>query len=553
MTREVVIYGANGQPLPPTRPARAQMLAGGGYGAPAYDAADLSGDHTREWNPPLWSPDGETAFTRDRIVSRVRDLVRNDGWASGAITRLLDNTIGGNFRPILKPDFKALAALTGNRGFDADWAPEFAKKLEANYNHWANDPSRWCDAQRAMTVPQMLGVAFRHKIIDGDALAVLPWLEDRVGVGQARYATAVQLVDPDRLSNPSANVLNQQFLRGGVFIDQYGAAVAYSIRCAHQADFWAGANSASWDTIQRETEWGRPVVIHDFEHDRAGQHRGGAGVLTPVIQRLKMLFRYDTAELDSAIINAVMASYVESPFDPEIVKESMGDDAAQLNDYQTNRAEYRKEHPIAVGTAQTLSLFPGEKFGMTAVARPNPNFAGFEKAVLRNVASAGGLSSMQVTNDWSDVNYSSARGALMEFWKTTYRRRHNFAIGFAHPILQAFAEESFDVDNLPLPPGAPGFEEMPSAYCRANWIGPAKGWMDPKAELEGAILGMSAGLMDFDQICAEQGVEADDMIAARAKVKERFLAAGAELPEWLLPPQPKKTDPPGQVTQPEVT
>lgn len=550
---EVRILRSDGSAYPPSKPTKAQMLVGGSYGAPAYDAADVYGDHTRDWNPPLFSPDTETAFTRDRIVSRVRDLVRNDGWASGAITRLLDNTIGGNFRPIMKPDFKALAAYTGNKGFDADWAHDFGKTLEANYTHWANNPNRWCDAQRAMTVPQMLGVAFRHKIVDGDALAVLPWLDDRVAPGMARYATTVQLIDPDRLSNPY-DTLNMQNMRNGVEIDDYGAATAYHIRRAHQADMWAGVNSAIFDRIERETSWGRPVVVLDYEHDRAGQHRGGAGVLTPVVQKLKMLFRYDTAELDSAIINAVMASYVESPYDPELIKEAMGNDSdalGELNGYQAGRAEFRKERPIAVGSAQTLSLFPGEKFGMTTVARPNPNFAGFEKAVLRNVASAGGLSSMQVTNDWSDVNYSSARGALMEFWKTTYRRRHNFAIGFAYPILQAFAEESFEVDNLPLPPGAPEFAEMPSAYCRSNWIGPAKGWMDPKAELEGAILGMSAGLMDFDQICAEQGVEADDMIAARAKLKERFIAAGAELPAWLLPPQPAKPDAP--IAQPDVT
>jgi lambda family phage portal protein len=549
----VVIYGADGLPMQ-SKPSKAKMLNGGGYGAPAYDAADIFGDHTREWNPGLFSPDGETAFTRDRIVARVRDLVRNDGWASGAITRLLDNTIGGNFRPIMRPDFKALAAFTGNKGFDADWAHEFGRVLETNYGHWANDPNRWCDASRSMTVPQMLGVAYRHKIVDGDALAVLPWLDSRVGPGRARYATTVQLIDPDRLANPQ-NTLNALNMRNGVEIDEHGAAQAYWIRKAHQGDYWAGVNSAVFERMERETSWGRPITILDYEHDRAGQHRGGAGVLTAVVTRLKMLFRYDTAELDSAIVNAIHASYIESPFDPEIVKEAMGEgDEGRLNEYQSLRSDYRKDHPIAVGSTQTLSLFPGEKFDMTTVARPNPNFASFEKAVLRNVASAGGLSSMQVTNDWSDVNYSSARGALMEFWKTTSRRRHNFAVGFAHPILQAFAEESFEVDDLPLPPGAPEFAEMPSAYCKAKWIGPPRGWMDPKAEIEGAVLGMSAGLMDFDEICAEQGVEADDMITARAHLVERFNKAGAPLPSYLLPATKAPGEgQAGQIDQPKVT
>jgi hypothetical protein len=29
---------------------------------------------------------------------------------------------------------------------------------------------------------------------------------------------------------------------------------------------------------------------------------------------------------------------------------------------------------------------------------------------------------MQFSNDWSDTNYSSARGALLEAWKTMSRR-----------------------------------------------------------------------------------------------------------------------------------
>ena len=41
---------------------------------------------------------------RDRMVSRFRDAVRNDGWASGGVTRILDNAIGANFRPVSKAE-----------------------------------------------------------------------------------------------------------------------------------------------------------------------------------------------------------------------------------------------------------------------------------------------------------------------------------------------------------------------------------------------------------------------------------------------------------------
>ena len=117
MSNEVAILDAKGQPFPASR---AMALAGGS--SMPYDAAELGGQHTAEWNPYLWSPDASLGMFRDRMVARMRDLVRNDGWASGAITRILDNAVGANFRPISKPDYRALAAITGNKACDAKWA-----------------------------------------------------------------------------------------------------------------------------------------------------------------------------------------------------------------------------------------------------------------------------------------------------------------------------------------------------------------------------------------------------------------------------------------------
>lgn len=524
----VQILDASGRPMVRKQP-KASMLIGGSQ--LPWDAADRTNEHLADWQPPLWSADGGLNPYRDTIVARVRDLVRNDGWASGAITRVLDNAVGANFRPIAKPDYRALAAYSGNKGFDPDWAFEFAKALDGSYRNWALDMGRWCDAQRSLTIPQIMRLAFRHKLIDGDALAMLHWREDRIGLGAARYATTVQIIDPDRLSNPQMR-WDQRDVRGGVEVDGDGVAIAYHIRRAHQGDWWAATDSLTWDRIERETAWGRPIIIHDFDHDgQAGQHRGGAGILAPVLHRLKMLFRYDVAELDAALLNALFSAYLESPFDQEFVEASLGE-SEHLNAYQSERNEFHKEHKTSIGGSRVTKLFPGEKLGQVTAARPTANFKDFEKAVLRNVASAGGLSAQQVTNDWSDVNYSSARGAMMEFWKTMTRRRDDFSAGFGQPIFAAFVEEAMEMDDLPLPSGAPSFLECRTAYSRATWIGPGRGWINPVDEIKGAILGMDSALMDYDQICAEQGLDPDDMITARQHTIKRFKDAGIPLPTW---------------------
>lgn len=180
---KVKILGPDGNPLSPTRPS---MLSSGSR--IPYDAADSFSDQLANWQPALWSPDNEINIYRDRIVSRARDLVRNDGWASGAITRLLDNAVGANFRPIMKPDYRVLRMMTGNKAFDATWAEEYGKALDGHWRTWSNDTGRYCDAERKMTVSQMLRLGFRHKLIDGDALAVLQYRTDRLGRGRGRYA-----------------------------------------------------------------------------------------------------------------------------------------------------------------------------------------------------------------------------------------------------------------------------------------------------------------------------------------------------------------------------
>jgi lambda family phage portal protein len=528
MENSVSILGADGKPMP-ARQSRASMLVGGGR--TPYDAADRSSDHMSSWSPYLASPDGELNMYRDTIVSRVRDLVRNDGWASAAVTRTLDNVIGADFRPMSKPDYQALRAQTGIKAFDHVWADEFGQALEAHYRTWAYDPGRYCDTQRLQTIPQMMRLGFRHKIVDGDALAIVHWLPKRMGPGRARYATVLQMIDPDRLSNPQLQ-FDQDAMRGGVEVDEFGAAVAYHIRRAHQGDYFSAAKAMTWERVERETEWGRSIVIHDFDVDRAGQHRGGAGILTPVLQRLKMLIKYDGTELDAAIINAIFGAYIESPFDASMVEEAMGE-GDELGRYQDGRAEFHNESKLKLGGVRMPILFPGEKINTVTAARPNSNFADFEAAMLRNVAAGTGTSTQQISQNWSDVNYSSYRAAMLEAWKTFDRRRTDYAIGFGQQIFNAFVEESMEADNLPLPVGAPAFMDCRAAYARAKWMGPGRGYTDPVKEKQGSILGMDAGLSTLEAEAAElAGEDWRDNLDQRAVEVKRFQELGLPLPKW---------------------
>jgi lambda family phage portal protein len=505
------------------------MLAPGSN-AP-YDAADLNGGHVRDWSPFLWSPDGEINMYRDRLAARTRDLIRNDGWATAAVMRTVDNVIGPDFRPIAKPDYRWLQAHTGIKAFDHVWADEFGQAIEANWRSWAHDPGFYCDSERALNFPQMMQLAFRHQLIDGDSLSMLHWLPQRLGLGRAQYATALQVLDPDRLSNPQLQ-FDQQAMRGGVEVDEFGVAVAYNIRRAHQGDWFSAAKSVQWDRIARETEWGRPIIVHHFDHDRASQHRG-IGFLTPVLQRFKMLIKYDSTELDAAIINAFFAAYIQSPFDPDLVEEALaGTD--KVSAYQRERAAYHEDRRIRLGDAGMTQLYPGETIGTVAPSRPSGNFPAFESAMLRNFSAATGLAAQQISQNWSEVNYSAYRSAMIEAWKTFARRRAGFAAGQAQPVYGAWLEESMDVDDYPMPAGAPDFVEARFAYSRAKWMGPGRGLVDIVKERQGAILGIDGGMSSLEDECAEiSGTDWRDVADRRAIERERYLRLGLPIPAAL--------------------
>lgn len=526
MNGRPVILDQHGNALAPVR-----RLAGVGSLTTPYHAADFRSQETAGWQPWLASPDTGRNPYRDIMVARIRDLVRNDGWASAAVTRTVDDAIGADFRLLAKPDWRMLRLFAS--GFDAVWADEFGRTVEAYWRDWTNDPGRYCDQERRLSFGQMQQLGFRTKLIDGEALALLPWLPERMGPGRASCATAVQLISPDRLSNPQM-AFDSRTMRGGCELDALGVTIAYHLREAHPSDWFDAGKSWSWTRIPRETSDGRANVVHDFDAEEVGQHRGAGGIFTPIVARLRMISQYDATELAAAVVNATLAAFIESPNDPELVQDAMQGGA--LSDYQAARAEFHDERRLALNGVRIPIMFPGEKLNTVTASRPSAAYEPFQAAALRNIAAAIGSSYEQLSTDWSRSNYSSARGAVVTAWKTLTRRRHDFARGFSSPIYAAWLEELFDRRALPLPDGAPDFLDARAAYSACRWMGPARGWIDPVKERQGAVLSMDSGLSTLEQECFEQGVDWEEQLEQRAIEVKRFRDLGLPLPQWAGEP-----------------
>lgn len=534
------VLDASGAPIPSQAIARmrTRALMGPGMGSVPWEAADYGTPEMGQWTPWLLSPDVENSPYRDRLVARTRDLVRNDGYASGAVTRIADNVVGAELRPIPKPDWRSLALV--NKAYDSKWAEEFAQVSTALYRTYADDVGCWCDIHRKDTLPQIFYTAFRHVAIDGEAVAMLPRTPDRVGPGRAHYNLSVDLIDPDRLSNPHSAYFDWADKRRGVEIDAHGAPVAYHFRCAHQGDYFMAAQSVTWRRVPFEDSLGRVNVVHYFETSRAGTHTGIPTLFAPVLGRLRMLGVYDSMEVRAAIVNSYFSAWVESPYDPQSVLDNFGGDD-QSNATEKYFARIAEHHEtigaLKVGEQKMPILYPGEKINALAVGHPATNFGQFQAAVLRNLAAALGISYEQLSQDWSQTNYSSARAALLESWKTTGRRRLDFVRGFAHQIWTAWLEEAFFRKELPLPSSnVVPFINARTAYARARWMGPARGYIDPVKEAEAEVLRINNQISTRTAVCAEQGRDVDDVFDELAN--EDRLRKEKGLAPVTVPPSP---------------
>jgi capsid protein len=85
------------------------------------------------------------------------------------------------------------------------------------------------------------------------------------------------------------------------------------------------------------------------------------------------------------------------------------------------------------------------------------------------------------------------------------------------------------------PRGASPFDEAIGAWTQARWIGPGRGWVDPKREAEAAVLRLAAGVSNYERECAEQGLDYKDNFRQIARERRDKEALGLKFAATVEP------------------
>ena len=465
----------------------------------SYKGASLSAKELLSWRPLRHSADMELDGELSTLVARSRDLIRNNGIASGAIQTLVDNVVGNGLKLVSIPDHRIL-------GLDIDYLEEWARKVESLWRIWSE--SVYCDAARKLNFNSQTALIFRSVIENGEALALVLWRENSANP----FATCFQLLEPDRLSNPDFKQ-NSEFLRDGIEINQYGEAENYWISKYYPNDYYYGQGANTWQKIAAQTPFGRKLILHVHHPERIGQNRGKP-LFTSIMPLFKMLDHYERSELKASVVNAMIAAFIETPMDSESIAEMFGE---SVDDY----LEKRKDWSVKLEGGSIIPVFPGDKVSAFTPSRPNSSYAAFVENVLRHIGTGLNIPLELLMKDFSKTNYS-ARAALIEAWRFFNGRRSWIINYWAKPVFELWLEESVNRGLIE----APNFYEKKAAWCRCKWIGPGRGWVDPVKEAQASQIRMESGLSTLEDECASQGLDWEEVLMQRVRELKRMRELG---------------------------
>lgn len=496
------IVPVSGEVLPPDTGTTSAMVGG------AYEGADRFSRETALWNPSHGSADSDILPDKEEIDARVRDLQRNDAYAKSGASIHKDNIVGAMFVLNSKPEFSVL-------GLDEKWAEEFQQEVESKFTLSAESPSNWLDASGINTFTGLVRMAVGMDLLAGEVLATAEWIDDDP---LRPFGTAIQMVDPDRLSNPP-NVIDSRETRAGVKRNYRGAPIGYHIRRRHPSDFLSGWNIErdEWKYVEARKPWGRQQVIHIYDQVRPEQTRGISSMVA-ALSEMRMGKQFRNVMLQNAVVNATYAATIESNLPSETVFAALGggkgnDAAAVISKYMggflSAIASYENgAKNNMLNGVRVPHLPPGTKLNLQPAGQGGPLGTEFEQSMLRYLAANLDVSYEQLSRDYSKTNYSSVRAAMNESFKGMQSRKRNTADRFATAGYHLWLEEMIATKQITsMPRNAPNFWEglNREAYGACEWIGASRGQIDELKETQAAVLRIKNGLSTREDELARLG------------------------------------------------
>ena len=491
------------------------------------DAGALRGP-SAGWRGPQIGSDAQAVTERIRAQRRIADLAANDWQAASILSTFAQNVIGTGLTPV--------ASIPGARlGLTPGQAQELGRQMEWLWYGWA----RTADLRGVLSFGELQALGLRTLLAQGEMVHI-PVMRDEAQrkADGAQFGLAIQAVAPSRLRTPSGMECDPAVV-DGIRVNAHGRPLEYYIAAPEEvggARLQDTESATAYSTVPARVGH-RPGMLHLFPVLEDEQYRG-----ISIFANSCQLFR----QLDDAIAFELTAQNVAAQF-PVFIKrnpvQAMPAGVYAPGDANLNTGEPNYYQDLL--GPQIMYGNEGEEPQVLKNERPSTNFLNFVNLLQNALAASVGLPAIAVSKDFSQTNYSSSRAAMNEAWRTFKWFRRFLSERYCQPVWEMLLEEAWLRGMLELPAGAPGFYEARELWCSCEWVGPARGYMDPVKEVEADVLAVQNHLASRHEVLAQNGRDFDDLLpilreeqAAMAQLSSSVPAsapasapAGAEEPE----------------------
>lgn len=467
----------------------------------AYDAARRDGPNGG-WNPRDGQADHLIARDRKLVQARARALALNSPNVAGALRKIADNVVFTGIMPQAQ-----LRMPDGTRDRKAN------DRVETDFWNWAD----------AVDLYETQRLGIRHLWQDGGYLLHFVLSQRLFDAGLVPFRP--ELIDVDRLARevhghlPGGNIAlwGQEFTPGG-------ERVAFHVR---QCDPLS-AVSLRYDTVRIPAEWCRFVMVRD----RIGQTQPMSW-LASVIMTMHDFSEYQNSERIAARLAAAFGVFVKLPESPlggnGLDGSPLGGTLGTLAGGRTTDGKIIAPEKF-VGSGRIDVLPPGASIDVAKGDRPGLTYEPYTRTSLRSASAGFGMSAEAFSNDYSQASYSSARAGSLEERRGYRVQQHLINVQHNAPIWAAWCRlrAAFGLGS-----------EAGGGVIPVRWQNPGWQWVDPAKDAKAAEARLMLGLTTRRDLCAEAGVDFDEVLQGLAEEHALMTERGIDPAPWA-----KATDKP---------
>ncbi len=462
-----------------------------------YEAAQ-PGRRTQGW--ARTAADADLALRGAILELRMhsRDLIRNNAWARRAQRVIANNTVGWG----LVPKATSLNAAA-------------AKKAMALWKDWAE--TKECESEGRHTFYGIQNLAMKTIVESGEVLIRRRFRRVKDNLTIPLQLQVLEADHLDQNKNFFSTDTNGPTIQGVEF-DLLGRRTAYWLYATHPG---SGRNIKPSERVPADQ------ILHVYYTERPGQTRG-VSWLGAAIVPLKDFDGYEDATLMRQKIAACFAAFVTD-------MDGAGAPIALPSSDVTEQDPLVEEFQPGM----IAKLPPGKdvKFGNPPLTTEDT----FTSRTLRRIAVALGVTYEDLSGDYSQVNFSSARMSRISHYENVKDWRWNMLVPLLCDGVWQWAMEA-----------AQAAGELPDIPVTAQWTAPPMPMIEPDKEGLAYQRLVRNGTLTHNEMIREQGGDPDihwaDYAEGLAKLDSlkitldsdarKTTAAGQEQPSEAPAPTP---------------